>query len=120
MTAELLRHEGYEQVVERGGFNRDFGIDVEAHKDGRKVIVQRRRWRNRVLGVSEVYQLAGVVARHKASGGILISTCKFTLPATQEAPRCKVELIAGPQLVGRLRSAGLIPTPSRDASAHRT
>ena len=109
MAAELLRRESYDDVIERGGFQRDFGIDIEAHRRGRKVIVQCRRWRNRVLGVSEVYQLAGVVARHKADGGILVTTGRFTLPAKQEAPHCHVELIDGPQLVERLRRAGLIP-----------
>src|SRR5207247_6474801 len=109
MAAELLRREGYDQVVERGGFKRDFGVDIEANKNGRKVIVQCRRWRNRVLGVSEVYQVAGVVARHGASSGILVTTGKFTLPAKQEAPHCHVELIEGPEFVNRLRRAELIP-----------
>ena len=120
MAAELLRSEGYAQVIERGGFNRDFGVDIEAHKYGRKVIVQCRRWRNRVLGVAEVYQVAGVVARHKAASGILVTTGKFTHPAKQEAPHCHIELIEGPQLVERLRKAGLIPSPRLEVGPERT
>lgn len=53
LVSEAYRRKGY-SVIERGGNAPDGGVDLELRKDGRKTIVQCKRWNAFKVNVSMV------------------------------------------------------------------
>jgi restriction system protein len=96
LIAALYKRMGYEVKVTQA--SRDGGLDVEALRvdpgDRAQLLIQCKRYEKSV-GVAEVRQLMGVVARRQANKGVLIATCGFTKPAYQEAAEnSMIELVS--------------------------
>ena len=83
MTAELYRARGYQ--ASKTGASGDHGVDVVVKsKDGKKMIVQCKRWRKPV-GESIVRDFYGAMQHEKAAHGTIIATSGFTQQAIEWA-----------------------------------
>ena len=85
LVAELFRRDGFEvELTPRGG---DSGVDLfAARRIGLGTVlyaVECKRY-SRPIGPDFVRQLAWVVERHRATGGVLATTSRFTRGAVEE------------------------------------
>jgi restriction system protein len=98
LVGEVFRELGY-RVKDTGGGGADGGIDHIVQKDGRTDLVQTKHYRTKSVGAGVIRELAGVVMREKAHGGIVVTVGKFTKAARKEAACLPIGLIDGPALV---------------------
>ncbi len=103
LVGEVYRRQGY-RVIETGGGGADGGIDLKLTKDGETWLVQCKRWRQEKVGVKVARELFGVVAGEQATGGILITTSAFTPDAEDFARGKPLTLVAGEELLRRVRA----------------
>jgi restriction system protein len=96
LVGEAFRVQGY-RVVETGG-SADGGVDVVLRKDSEKYFVQCKQWRAQTVGVPIVREMYGAMAAHGATGGFVVTSGRFTKPASEFAEGRNVTLIDGPQL----------------------
>lgn len=89
---------GY-KITERGGARADGGVDVEARKFGRKVIVQCKQWKSNKVGVAVVREMFAVMIHEKAKKVYIVTCGSFTKDAEEFAKGKPVYLIDGPELV---------------------
>ena len=114
LVGEAFRLEGY-QVTETSGGGADGGIDLVLSRGGEKFLVQCKQWRAVKVGVDVVRELYGVMAARGATGGLVVSSGRFTAAAMAFAEGRNVELIDGPRLLALIRPAQMV----RDrAAAH--
>lgn len=108
LVGELLRREGW-HVEETGREDAaDGNVDLRIRKHEREVVVQCKRWTSKPVGVSEVRELAGTVAREQLprGGGMLVTLSHFTGQAIEEAAQLELELVDNRDLCERLELAG--------------
>ncbi len=98
LVAEAYRRKGF-HVTETGGGGADGGVDLVIKKDGKMLLVQCKHWRVDQVGVKIVRELYGVVAAQGATGGIVISSGRFTQEAKDFAAGKQLELVDGSGLV---------------------
>lgn len=103
LVGEVYRRQGY-RVIETGGGGADGGIDLKLIKDGETWLVQCKRWQRERVGVKVARELFGVVAGESATGGILITTSAFTPEAEDFARGKPLKLVAGEELLRRVRA----------------
>jgi len=96
LVGEAFRVQGY-SVVETGG-SADGGVDVVLRKDSEKYFVQCKQWRAQTVGVPIVRELYGAMAAQGATGGFVVTSGRFTKPASEFAEGRNVTLIDGPPL----------------------
>lgn len=104
LVGEGFRLQGY-SVAETGGGGADGGIDLVLRRGGEKFLVQCKQWRARQVSVEVVRELYGVMAERGAAGGFVVTSGRFTDPATEFARGKNIELIDGPQLHGLIKQA---------------
>ena len=93
MTAELYRARGFQ--ANKTGASGDHGVDVIIKsKDGKKMIVQCKRWRKPV-GESIVRDFYGTMQHEKAAQGTIIATSGFTQQAKEWAKGKPISLYDG-------------------------
>jgi restriction system protein len=85
-------------VEEVGGAAPDGGIDLVLHRQGGKVIVQCKRWRNAQVGVSLIREFYGVTVAENVERGVFVTTGVSTPDATEFARGKPLELVDGAQL----------------------
>jgi len=98
LVGEAYRRKGY-NVIETGGSGADGGIDLVLKRGGEKLLVQCKHWKMENVGVKIVRELYGVVIAEKATGGVVISSGKFTQEAIDFAKGKPLELLNGTQLL---------------------
>lgn len=97
MTAELYRARGFQ--ANKTGASGDHGVDVIVKsKDGKKMIVQCKRWRKPV-GESIVRDFYGTMQHEKAAHGTIIATSGFTQQAIEWAKGKPMSLHDGNKFV---------------------
>lgn len=103
---ERFRRQGF-QVFEtaRGA---DGGVDLELRREGELALVQCKHWKAHRVGVDVVRQLYGVMADQGATAGFVVTTGRFTDPATAFARDKNITLLGGKEL------AGLALAPTQD------
>jgi restriction system protein len=79
-------------------------VDVVLHRDGRKIVVQCKRWTNKPVPVQIVRELYGVMHDQNAIGGKLITTSSFTSETAAFAKGKPIELIGANELLRLIRS----------------
>jgi restriction system protein len=84
LVGEACRRQGF-LVEEVGGSAPDGGVDLVLHRQGRKVLVQCKRWRSAQVGVALVRAFFGVIVAEKAERGIFVTTGTFTHDAAEQA-----------------------------------
>jgi len=97
LVGEVYRRKGY-NITERGGGGADGGVDLVLRRGGETLFVQCKHWKMDKVGVKIVRELYGVIASEGASGGIVISSGKFTEEAANFVKGKPLELINGTQL----------------------
>lgn len=121
LVGEAFRRQGY-KVVETGGGGADGGVDLVLSKPGQngteKLLVQCKQWRAVKVGVDVVRELYGVMAAHGATGGVVVTSGRFTAEAMSFASGRNVTLMDGPKLHSLLRDAqaatsAAVPRPTK-------
>jgi restriction system protein len=114
LVGEALRRQGF-SIEESGGAGPDGGIDLIAHKDGERYLVQCKHWRALQVGVPVVRELYGAMAAEGAVGGFVVTSGGFTQPAREFAKGRNLQLIDGPLLkrwIAAAQPAAPIAKPS--------
>jgi HJR/Mrr/RecB family endonuclease len=104
LAGETFRREGW-SVEETGRQDApDGNIDLKLTRDGRRMIVQCKRWTSQAVGVDEVRELAGTLMREglRGSSGILVTLSDYTPSARAEARTIGIELVNGRGLFSRI------------------
>jgi restriction system protein len=109
LVGEALRHRGF-SVQETGGNGPDGGVDLVARKEGEKYLVQCKQWRSLQVGVPTVRELYGAMAAEGATGGLVITSGRFSGPAKQFAAGRNVQLVDG-ELLSQWIAATKRPGP---------
>jgi restriction system protein len=99
LVAEVYRRKGY-RVEESLGGGADGGIDLVLRKDGEKILVQCKRWKNKSVGAPIVRELYGLMTAESAKAATLVTTSGFTRDAEAFAVGKPINLIDGPALLG--------------------
>jgi restriction system protein len=97
LVGEAFRLQGY-AVEENGGGGPDGGVDLVLRKDGRKHIVQCKRWKTYRVGPEIVREQYGIMMSIAADGAIVVTSGHFTEAARQFANKLPIRLIDGPEL----------------------
>lgn len=93
---ELFKKQGYRTKVTRG--SGDFGADVILKKNGKKIVVQAKRY-NRNVGVKAVQEVQASMGYYKANEGWVVTNSYFTKPAIELANSLGVRLIDRDDLI---------------------
>jgi HJR/Mrr/RecB family endonuclease len=102
---ELLKYQGY-----RGHLTPktdDYGADLVLKKDGRKIVVQAKRWK-RAVGLEAVQQIIGAIKFYGANKGIVITNSSFTENAYKLANMNGIELWDRKELFNLCHRRGII------------
>ena len=102
LVGETFRRQGY-WIEKHGGSAPDGGIDLVLLKDGRKVIVQCKRWQTKQVGVALVRELYGVMTAEGADEAIFVSSGDYTDDARAFADGKPIQLIDGNTLLKMIR-----------------
>lgn len=95
----LFRSHGYKaEVTQAAG---DFGADLVLSKDGRRIVVQAKRYSKNV-GLKAVQEVQGARAHYKASEAWVVTNSNFTQQAFQLAKSNGVRLIGRDELITML------------------
>lgn len=106
LVGEAFRRKGFE-VRKVGGGGADGGIDLVLTKNGKKSIVQCKRWKTFSIGVPLIRELYGVMTSERANDCIFVSSGNYTAEArlfTEDKPIWLIdgnellEMIAGVQV----------------------
>lgn len=102
LVGEAFRRQGF-LVEETGQGGADGGVDLVLHKDGRTVLVQCKRWRQRQVSVTTVREMWGLLVHHGADAVKIVSVGEFTPDARRFAERKAIDLISGTALLAMIR-----------------
>lgn len=97
LTGEMFRRNGF-KVEENGGGGPDGGIDLFIYKDGKKHVVQCKRWKSTQVSVSPVRELFGVMTAERTDGAVFVTSGKYTQDARDFAENKPIWLIDGEEL----------------------
>jgi restriction system protein len=115
--ADLCRRDGCQDVEVVGGAG-DLGADVLATSpDGRRVVIQCKRYApTHKTGSQDLQRFGGTCwTVHGAQLAIVVTTSTFTAPAEEYAATCNIQLIDGPAL--EAWTTGASPAPWGPARA---
>lgn len=119
LVGEIFRKRGY-RVLENPDDGPDGGVDLRLWKDGKKVYVQCKHWKNRNVGVKTVRELYGVMTAKKADEGIVVSSGGFTREAREFARKKPLSLIDGRELEKFLNEGEKLHKIERNFSPSRS
>ncbi len=100
-VAELLKKIGYRDVTTTKATG-DYGVDIIAHKDGHKYVIQCKRY-SISLGVKPVQEVYSGQQYYKADRAVVVTNAHFTQNAKELAQRTGVELWDREKLISMLR-----------------
>lgn len=80
---------GYKGEVTRA--TNDYGADLILQKDGEKIVVQAKRWRDKV-GIKAIQEVVGAINYYKANKGMVITNSYFTPNAKELAVSNNIDL----------------------------
>jgi restriction system protein len=103
LVGEAFRRQGY-GVAERGGSAPDGGVDLVLLKDGKKTVVQCKRWKTKQVGVALVRELYGAMTAEDADAAIFASSGEYTADARAFAHGKNISLIDGVQLAEMIQA----------------
>ena len=97
LLSEVFRREGY-SVEHSGKSGPDDGVDHRLFKDGKRILVQCKHWRQEQVGVSIIRELLGVIVHEGADAGIVVTSGTFTQESIKFAEQNLIRLINGNEL----------------------
>jgi len=110
LVGEAYRRKGY-TVTETGGGGADGGVDLVLKKNGEKLLVQCKHWKMEKVGVKVIRELFGVVTAEGATGGVIISSGRFSQEARDFSRGKPLELLGGSQLLNLISEVQKEPKP---------
>jgi restriction system protein len=121
LVGEAFRQRGY-QITETGGGGADGGIDLVLRKGSEKLLVQCKQWRATLVSVNVVRELYGLVAAEGATGGVVVTSGRYSPDAQAFAEGRNLQLIDGDTLHGWLQEGSKSRSvqarqPRRDSAA---
>jgi restriction system protein len=96
---ELFKKYHYKAV--RTPDSGDYGADLILKKDGKKIVVQAKRYVNNV-GIKAVQEVLGAKSYYKADEGWVVANSNYTKAAIKLAKESNVRLVARAELVSML------------------
>ena len=115
LVGEAFKRKGFE-VKENGGGGADGGIDLILNKNGKKSIVQCKRWKTFSIGVPLIRELYGVMTAERANDCIFVSSGNYTAEARLFAEGKPIWLIDGSELLDLVSSVQVQSHISRSSS----
>jgi restriction system protein len=118
LVGEAFRRQGY-RVAERGGAAPDGGVDLVLFKEGKKAVVQCKRWKTKQVGVALVRELYGTMTAEHADEAIFASSGEYTADAQAFANGKPIRLIDGAhlaELIHAVQTNGLVSARAEDAA----
>jgi restriction system protein len=106
LVGEVFRREGW-KVHETGRQDGpDGNIDLELSLNGKRVIVQCKRWTSWAVGVDEIRAFGGTLLRENlpSTAGIFVTLSNFTTQAMAEGKAMGLTLIDGRELFARIEN----------------
>ena len=103
LIGQAYRRQGY-FVSETGGNEPDGGVDLVLRKEGKKVVVQCKRWKNFTVSVMPVRELYGVMTAEGADSCIFVSSGTFSRDALEFAQGKPILLLDGQHLMRLLKT----------------
>lgn len=113
LVGEAFRRRGYR--VDNAALGLDGGLDLALHRDGKRVLVQCKQWRQQPVGVEIVQEMADLLDREHADHGMIASLGGHTVDATKLAAGKRIELIDADTLLGMIRDVRANPAPTQHA-----
>ncbi len=112
----LFKGQGYKVQVTRA--TGDYGADLIIQKDGRKVVVQAKRYSKNV-GIKAVQEAQAAIAHYGANEAWVVTNSDFTAAAHDLAKSNKVRLINREALVEMILALnpGAVPSPKAVAAS---
>ncbi len=107
LVGELFRREGW-TVKETGRPDApDGNIDLELSRDGKRRIVQCKRWTAQLVGVDDIRGFGGTLLREHLPGdaGVFVTLSGFTEQARVEAQKAGIALLDGRNLYALMEKA---------------
>lgn len=98
LVREVFSRSGHKVKI-RGGNRPDGGVDLEAYKEGKKIIIQCKQWKSNKVGVAIVREMFGVMIHEKAQSVYIITCGSFTKDAKEFAKGKPIHLIHGFKLL---------------------
>lgn len=98
LVGEVYRRQGY-TVIENGGGGADGGVDLVLKKPGETIVVQCKRWKTNMVGVTSIRELYGVAASLHATGAIFVTSGEYTEDALRFARGMNYDLVNGAKLI---------------------
>ena len=120
LLGEAYRRQGYAVRI-LGGGGADGGVDLDLRKDGKRLLVQAKHWKTKVVPVMPLRELWGVVADVGADGAIFIASGRFTVDAQRWAANKNLRLIEGQQLaemIGAIQRGVASPVEPNQKEVH--
>lgn len=108
LVGEAFRRQGC-TVEETGLGGADGGIDLILRKNGRRVLVQCKQWRQRQVGAKVVREMYGLLAHHRADEVKIACSGTYTRDAAEFAQGKPIELIGGEELMRMIRAVQTAP-----------
>lgn len=105
----LFKNLGYSVKVTRAAG--DYGADLVIAKDGKKIVVQAKRYSKNV-GLKAVQEAQASIAHYGASEAWVVSNSEYTYEATELARSNKVKLYSRDDLVEMILKMNTETTPS--------
>ncbi|MCM3227532.1 restriction endonuclease [Terribacillus saccharophilus] len=110
----LLKGNGYKATVTQG--SGDYGADLILKKDGRKIVVQAKRYKAKV-GIKAVQEIASAINHYTANEAWVITNSYFTSPAIKLAASNDVKLVNRDDLMNLIvsvqKDSSPTPTPKK-------
>jgi restriction system protein len=97
LIADLFEKDGF-HVKRRGGADPDGGVDMEFSRDGRRCLVQCKKWHWQTVGVGKVRELFGVMHAEGADEAMFVTAGVFSPDAIRFAQGKPITLMDGHQV----------------------
>ena len=96
LVADYYREQGFKAKRVGADGGGDGGVDVKYWNHNKELfLVQCKHWRRQSVGVKVVREIAGVVLAEGATGGVVVTSGRFSDEAKRFGRQAKVELIDG-------------------------
>ena len=118
LVGEAYRRQGF-KVEEVGGRAPDGAIDLLLYRNGRKTIVQCKRWKTTRVGVILIREFYGVLVSESAERGIFVTTGSFTPDALEFAHGKPIDLVDGDHLATLVRQVQRPQSAGSEVSVNR-
>ncbi|WP_040228489.1 restriction endonuclease [Bhargavaea cecembensis] len=93
-----LRYQARGYRVRQTPYRNDFGADLILERDGRRIVVQAKRWKKNV-GIQAVQEIVAARQHYKADAAWVVTNSQYTKAAKELAGSNEVRLVDRTQLI---------------------